>query len=487
MTEKLEGLEATADPSITKPAGESFYIVTFDGDDDSQNPLNWPRSRKWAMVGVLSSASLVAILGTGMCIPPSSQILSSLKSHHEIFLTLLVSVWELGEACGPLFIGPLSEMYGRVPVYHTTNVLFTIFSIACAVSRNIDMLLAFRFLNGMGVAAISLNSSVVGDMFIQEERAGVQALINLPALTGLAIAPLIGGYVGETLGWRWVFWLGAIVGGLCELGFILFFRESYKVTILEQKASKKRLATGDPKFRSIYASETKSSRQLFAEAIVRPAKILVLSPIVLVMSIYGAIVFGFQYLVMTTMTVVFEENYNMSEGTAGLMYLGRGIGSTIAILACRFTMDRYIQKKKITPGGMKPEHRLPPMIIGSICMPLGFFLYGWSAEYKLPWIVPVLGTALIAGSLSVTNISLYSYLVDAFSIYAASAVSACVVLSCIAAALLPMAGPSLYAHLGVGWGTSVLAFISMAFIPVPIFLMRYGQRARSHSKFQVIE
>jgi MFS family permease len=108
-----------------------------------------------------------------MCIPPSSQILASLKSHHEIFLTLLVSVWELGEACGPLFIGPLSEMYGRVPVYHTTNILFIIFSIACAVSSNINMLLAFRFLNGMGVAAISLNSSVVGDMFIKEERAGV--------------------------------------------------------------------------------------------------------------------------------------------------------------------------------------------------------------------------------------------------------------------------------------------------------------------------
>jgi MFS family permease len=247
-------------------------------------------------------------------------------------------------------------------------------------------------------------------------------------LTGLAIAPLIGGYVGETFGWRWVFWLGAIVGGVCELAFILFFRESYKVKILEQKASKKRLATGDPKLRSIYASETQSSRQLFAEAIVRPAKILVLSPIVLVMSFYGAIGFGFQYLIMTTMTVVFEENYNMSEGTAGLMYLGRGIGSTIAILACRFTMDRYIQKKKTTPGGMKPEHRLPPMIIGSISMPLGFFLYGWSAEYKLPWIVPVLGTAPIAGSLSVTNISLYSYLVDAFSIYAASAASASVVL-----------------------------------------------------------
>jgi MFS family permease len=50
-------------------------------------------------------------------------------------------------------------------------------------------------------------------MFIQEECAGVLALINIPALAGLAVAPIIGGYISEALGWRWVFWLGAIVGG----------------------------------------------------------------------------------------------------------------------------------------------------------------------------------------------------------------------------------------------------------------------------------
>lgn len=149
-------------------------------------------------------------------------------------------------------------------------------------------------------------------------------------------------------------------------------------------------------------------------------------------------------------------------------------------------MNRYIVKKKATPGGMKPEHRLPPMIFGSILMPLGLFLYGWSAERRLPWIVPVLGTALTGFGLSVTNISLYSYLVDAFSIYAASAVAASVVVSCIAGALLPMVGPPLFAQLGYGWGTSVLAFIAMIFIPVPIFLMKYGERARNQSRFKVV-
>jgi MFS family permease len=135
-----------------------------------------------------------------MCIPASPQIVADFHSNQEIFMTLIVSIWELGEAFGPLLIGPLSETYGRLPIYHTTNVIFIMFSIACASSSNIHMLLAFRFFNGMGVAAISLNSSVIGDMFIQEERAGVIALINLPGLVGLALAPVIGGYINEALG-----------------------------------------------------------------------------------------------------------------------------------------------------------------------------------------------------------------------------------------------------------------------------------------------
>jgi MFS family permease len=85
-----------------------------------------------------------------MCNPASPQILDEFHSHRGIFLTLLVSVWELGETFGPLFIGPLSENYGRLQIYHTTNVIFMIFSLACAVSSDMNMLLAFRFLNRMG-------------------------------------------------------------------------------------------------------------------------------------------------------------------------------------------------------------------------------------------------------------------------------------------------------------------------------------------------
>jgi len=260
-----------------------------------------------------------------MCAPPAPEILLHFKETNQIYVTLLVSIWELGEACGPLLIAPLSETYGRLPIYHTTSILFVVFSICCALSSNLNMLVAFRFLNGMTVAAITLNPSVVGDMFAQEERGGVLSMMMAPQLLSSLVAPVIGGYVGQFLGWRWVFWLAAIAEGICELAFIFFFRESYKVSILEKKASRLRKQNKDPLYQSIYASTSgASTSRLLLQALIRPIKMLIFSPIVLFISVYVAVVYGYAYLIMTTITTIFQEIYGFSEGTVGLMFIGQG-------------------------------------------------------------------------------------------------------------------------------------------------------------------
>jgi len=140
-------------------------------------------------------------------------------------------------------------------------------------------------------------------------------------------------------------------------------------------------------------------------------------------------------------------------------------------------------KKKNSAGGMKPEYRLWPMVFGGLLIPAGLFLYGWSAQEHLHWIVPITGTAFIGFSLMTTNIPCNLYLVDTFGIYAASAIAASVVLRNIIATVLPLAGPPLYARLGVGWGNSVLGFIALAFVPLPFLVIRFGERMRSFSRF----
>jgi len=110
---------------------------------------------------------------------------------------------------------------------------------------------------------------------------------------------------------------------------------------------------------------------------------------------------------------------------------------------------------------------------------------GWTAEKHVFWFVPILGTGFVGLGLLATFLPIQTYLVDAFTLYAASAIAAVTVLRSLVGALLPMAGPALYEKLGLGWGNSLLGFIALALIPVPWFFIKHGERIRKDPRFQV--
>jgi hypothetical protein len=78
-----------------------------------------------------------------------------------------------------------------------------------------------------------------------------------------------------------------------------------------------------------------------------------------------------------------------------------------------------------------------------------------------------------------------TYLVDAYTIYAASAMAANTLFRSLAGALLPLAGPKMYETLGLGWGNSLLGFIALAMTPLPIVFYIYGERIRTSKLFSV--
>lgn len=259
-----------------------------------------------------------------MCTPAVPLIQQDFKTkNNNLYSILLVSIWELGEAFGPLLVAPLSEYYGRVPVYHTANILFVVFSIASAVSSNTQMLIAFRFFNGLSVASITLNPAIVGDLFVTEEQGTGQAMMGLAPLIGPVFGPAIGGYMAESVGWRWMFWLLAIGSGVIEIGFIIFFRETYKVTLLRRKTAMLRKKTGNENLRPAI-ERPQGAKNFLRKAIIRPARMLFLSPVIFILAIYVSVVFAYLYILFTNITEVFETNYGFSTGSSGLVYIGLG-------------------------------------------------------------------------------------------------------------------------------------------------------------------
>ena len=237
-----------------------------------------------------------------------------------LYSTLLVSIWELGEGIGPFLVGPLSERYGRLPVYHAGNVSFLLCSIASALSTNISMLVAFRFLNGLVITSLTLGPTIIGDLFKKEERGSAMAVAIIFQVIGPVAAPIAGSFTAQAKGWRWTIWIIAISIGVLTCLSIVFFRETYQVKILQRKTLQLQKTTGNRLLRSKYHTETEGVT--FSESMKRPLKMLVFSPIVLIISSYTALTYGLSYLVITTLTEVMEKSYGFGQGIVGLSFLG---------------------------------------------------------------------------------------------------------------------------------------------------------------------
>ena len=126
---------------------------------------------------------------------------------------------------------------------------------------------------------------------------------------------------------------------------------------------------------------------------------LFLSPIVLLLPLYMVTIYGYQYLMFTTFPRVFEGQYGFRNSNVGLVYLGIGIGFLVSLVFSGMVSDRLvIYLTKRNGGTAKPEYRLPLLFIGALLAPIALFLYGWTANDKVHWSVPIIGSALLGAA-----------------------------------------------------------------------------------------
>ncbi|EXJ76294.1 uncharacterized protein A1O5_00802 [Cladophialophora psammophila CBS 110553] len=468
-------------------ASDDPDVVHWGGPDDPENPLNWSARKRWLNIILLSYMTFLTPFASSMFAPGIPQVLKDFNSHSIEMASLVVSVYVLGYAFGPLVIAPLSEVYGRKPLYITTSILFLIFTLGCGVSMNIGMLVAFRFLAGTaGSCPITVGSGTIADTFRQEERGRIMGLWQFSVLFGPSLGPVLGSWIAESYGWRWDFYVLAICTAVYIGLAIPFQDETYPVLLLERKVERLRAETGNQQLRSALATSAKSPRHLLFISITRPIKLLCGSLIVFGCSLYVAVGYGYMYLIFSTITRVFLDQYHFNRSTVGLVFLGVGIGQFISLGLFSVYSDKLLQKLAKAKGGqMKPEYRLPLLWPGAVLVPAGLLVYGWSAEYKLHPIIPIIGTGLLGAGTLWTLLPIGIYLVDAFTVYAASATAATTVLRSILGALVPLAGARVYDVLGLGWGNTVLAGVSVALTPLIWVFIRYGEVLRNHPRFEV--
>ncbi|KAF4548501.1 Efflux pump radE-like protein [Elsinoe fawcettii] len=466
------------------------YLVTWDSETDAANPLNWSRGKKVIHIALVSALTFVTPLASSMFAPGVPYVLRQFNQTNEVLASFVVSVYLVGYAFGPLLCAPLCEIYGRAIVYQVTNVLYLAFSIGCAAAPSFNALIGLRFLAGAaGSAPLVLGGGTIADLYKREERGAKMSIFSMGPLMGPVIGPIAGAFIAQDISWRWVFWIISIASGICTVMCLIFMRETYTPVLLERKARKLRAETGNAAYKTMYDNGD-TPKDVFIKALSRPTLMFIKSPTVFIFTMYLSVVYGFLYLLFVTITEVFENTYGFSTGIAGLAFLGIGIGMFLGLALFGATSDRRIRSLKAkaeekggTVNDVPPEVRLEGMILAAIVIPVGLFWYGWSAEKKIHYIMPIIGTGFFGlGNIGVF-IAIQTYLVDCFPLYAASVTSTHTVVRSLLGAFLPLAGRPLYADLGLGWGNSLLGFIAVAMIPIPLVLLKYGGKVRQ--KFQV--
>ncbi|KAK9245626.1 major facilitator superfamily domain-containing protein [Lipomyces tetrasporus] len=474
----LESQKESVSKDSRPPEPEDANLVTWDGPGDPTNPMNFKFSKKIAILITVSSLTFIVPLASSMFAPGVPSLMEEFNESNSTLASFVVSIYILGFALGPLVVAPLSEMYGRSIVYKVSTFMFTAFTIGAGECNNFASMFVLRFLSGLvGSTSIALGSGSVVDVIPIEKRGKYMSLYILGPVMGPAIGPVIGGFL-SAVSWRWVFRVIGILSGVMTIVVFFFLPETYGPYLLHVKANRLRKETGNEKLHTLYEDRLSGPVTLFLKNIIRPCKLLVMSPIVLIMSIYVAITYGQLYLLFTTFTVVFEEQYGFSTDIVGLSYIGLGLGCLVSILIVIRYSDRILLNMAAKSGEKKPEYRLPLLLILAPLDIVGLLIYGWTVHYAVHWIVPLIGTFILGIGILATFSPTVSYLVDAYTIYAASANSASTMVRSLGGAVLPLAGPKMYATLGYGWGNTLLAFIMLAITPLPLLMYYKGESLR---------
>ena len=381
---------------------------------------------------------------------------------------------------GPMFLAPLSETFGRRAIYLWCFSIFTVLQVPTALSPNVATLISMRTLSGFfGSVGIANGGGTLNDMFSSSERASVFGWYLLGPLLGPTIGPLLGGVVVEYLGWRWVFWILTIICTCNTLLGFFFLKESYAPVLLAKRCQELEEKYGKGTTYTFPGQDTRPITSKVLNAVQRPMKILLTQPIVQVMALYQAVIFGTMYTLYTNMQDIYHgEPYNLSTTQVGTLYIVPGVGFLLAVWFVVPKIDTVYNTLSRKNGEGKPEYRLPLANIGAVLLPISMFWFAWTIEYKTPWPASISSTLLWGlGQVAIFN-TVQNYYIDAFSQYAASAIAAGSVVRSLFGGIVPAFTPALFSKVGYGWGWSIFGFMCVLLAPAPLLFMKFGQRVR---------
>lgn len=268
-------------------------VVSF-SRNDPLNPYCWPLSKKVYVTITGIVLVLNSTIGSSIAAGASSQTSERFGITNQAQLVLPTSMYLVGYVLGPLAFSPLSETYGRKIVMISTFILYTAFTLGCALAPSWSGLIVMRFLVGVGASTpISVIGGIYADIYATPKARGRAMALFMGATTwGPILGPVASGFIA-VVSWRWVYWLQLIIAGV-TWPFVLMIPETYGPVVLKSKAKKLRKEGKVNAFAPIEL-EKKDLHELLVVVLTRPIRMFLFEAIVLCSCLYTALVYAIFY------------------------------------------------------------------------------------------------------------------------------------------------------------------------------------------------
>ncbi|KAJ6568410.1 major facilitator superfamily domain-containing protein [Mycena vulgaris] len=466
------------------------YLIDWD-EDDPDNPRNWSFRKRAFVAACISLLTFSVYIGSAIY---TSSIPGLIEEFHVslTMATLGLTLYVLAYGIGPMFLTPLQELplLGRNPVYMATLFLFVIFQIPIITAKNMNTVLAMRFMTGLfGSPALATGGASMGDIYPPSQFPYVLGIWALGAVAGPITGPVIGGFAAQAESWRWpmleLLWISAF-----SLVFLcLFLPETNGPTILLRRAKRLRALTGNPELKTATerAEESETVGEIVYEALVRPF-VLAMEPVLMFANVYLGFVYAIFYLWFEAFPLVFSDIYHFNEGLSGLPFLGFLVsGSITYTVYCLYQMYHIAPRYARAAAANKqvpPEIKLEIGLMASIFIPTSLLLFGFASKASVHWIVPVIGAALYLPGIYLVFQSILTYITSAYRPeYEASVLAANDLFRSSIASVFPLFGRAFFHNLGLGPGSALLAGISFLLMVVYWLLLKYAHVLRRRSKY----
>ncbi|AFY74640.1 drug resistance transporter, EmrB/QacA subfamily [Synechococcus sp. PCC 7502] len=205
--------------NLTKNVSNAGYV---------QGPL------KWAIALTASLGAILEVIDTSIVNVALTDIQATLGA------TVSEVGWVVtGYAIANVVLIPLSawlgDVFGKKAYFVFSMVGFTIASVLCGFAVNLPMLILARILQGLcGGGLLAKAQTILFETFPPSEQGMAQAVFGIGVISGPAIGPTLGGYLTDTLGWRWIFFINLPIGIIAVVMAIVFLRPDSKRRSLQQ-------------------------------------------------------------------------------------------------------------------------------------------------------------------------------------------------------------------------------------------------------------